>query len=245
MSESGDKKTLGNFRILIDEVSAEPNYNPANTKLKPPALNAQHTAADQSVDAVGSAQAPNKLAITDREKLFGELRSLAVRSRNFLKASGASKEVAADADQFVRKLSGGTKKLKAKAAAPVGPPAGPTPGAPTRSSSQMSYDNQVGHFRSYIEIVKNVSEYNPNEPDLKVAALTALGDELTAKNNAVSATSAALTQARGTRDRLLYLDDDSVVNTAKLVKTYVQAALGTDSQLYKKIKGLKFDGGPR
>ena len=30
-TESGDKKLLGNFRKLIDEVSADPNYNPANT----------------------------------------------------------------------------------------------------------------------------------------------------------------------------------------------------------------------
>lgn len=244
-TESGDKKVLGNFRTLIDEVSAEPNYNPANTKIKLPALNAQHTAADDAVDAVGSALAPNKLAITDRETVFGDLRALAVRSRNFLKASGASKEVAADAEQFVRKLSGGTKKGKTKAtAAGDGQPA-PADTSGTRSSSQLSYDNQVGHFRSYIEIVKNVSQYNPNEADLKVTALTAYADDLDAKSNAVSTTSAALTQARGTRDRLLYLDEDSVVNTAKLVKNYVQAALGSDSQLYKKIKGLKFDGGPR
>jgi hypothetical protein len=31
------------------------------------------------------------------------------------------------------------------------------------------------------------------------------------------------------------------VNTALLVKTYVRAAFGQDSQLYKAIKGLKFE----
>jgi hypothetical protein len=240
-TESGDKKLLGNFRKLIDEVSAESAYNPANAKLKPTALNAQHTAADTAVNAVASAHAPNKLAITERETGFGDLRPLVVRSRNFLKASGASKAVADDAEQFVRKLGGGSKKPKAKPAA-EGEGAAPAAETPaTRSSSQMSYDNQVGHFRSYIELLKNVSEYNPNEADLKVAALTAYADDLTTRNNTVSTTSAALNQARGTRDRLLYLDEDSVVNTAKLVKNYVQAALGSDSQLYKKIKGLTFE----
>ena len=43
-TESGDKKLLGNFRKLIDEVSADPNYNPANTKLKKSALEAQYDA---------------------------------------------------------------------------------------------------------------------------------------------------------------------------------------------------------
>ncbi len=244
-TESGDKKVIGNFRKLIDEVSAESGYNPANTKLKLPALEAKYTAADESVDALATALAPNKLAISAREAGFGDLRALAVRSRNFLKASGASKAVVADAEQFVRKLSGGSRKPKAKAPAASDAPPTDTPALATRSSSQLSYDNQVGHFRSYIEIVKNVPEYKPNEADLKVAALTAYADDLDARSNAVSTTSAALTQARGTRDRLLYLDDDSVVNTAKLVKSYVQAALGSDSPLFKKIRGLQFTGGPR
>lgn len=239
-TETGDKKLLGNFRTLLDEVSADSGYNPANAKLKLPALNAQYTAADAAVDTVAAASAPNKLAISDRETAFDNLRPLVVRSRNFLKASGAAKAVVADAEQFVRKLSGGTRKAKAKAAAAGDAPAAATETTVTRSSSQMSYDNQVGHFRSYIEIVKNVPEYNPNEAALEVAALTACGDDLTTKSNTVSTTSAALNQSRGTRDRLLYLDDDSVVNSAKLVKNYVQAALDSDSQLFKKIKPLKF-----
>ena len=244
-TESGDKKLLGNFRKLIDEVSADPAYNPANNKLKVPALNAQITAADAAADAVAAARAPNKLAITERETVFDDLRRLAVRSHNFLKASGAPKAVAEDAAQFVKKLSGGSKKGKAKAAAGGDAPGAAAETPATRSSSQMSFDNQVGHFRSFIEILKNVSQYNPNEADLKVTALTAYADDLVTKNNAVSTTSASLNQARGTRDRLLYLDDDSVLNTAKLVKSYVRAALGSDSQLFKKVSGLKFAGGPR
>jgi hypothetical protein len=239
-TESGDKKLLGNFRKLIDEVSADPDYNPANSKLKQSALETQYTAADASASALSAARAPNKLAITDRETAFGGLRALAVRSRNFLKASGAPKPVSADAETFIRKLSGGRKSPKVKAD-PKANPAAPAGEAPTtRSSSQMSYDNQIGHFESYIEIVKNVPAYKPNEADLKLAALTAFAADLMAKSNAVSTTSATLSQARGQRDRLLYLDEDSIVNTALLVKAYVHAALGTKSPLYKQVKGLEF-----
>ena len=39
---------------------------------------------------------------------------------------------------------------------------------------------------------------------------------------------------------LLYLNDDSVVNNALLVKAYVKGAMGTKSQLHKQIKGLTF-----
>lgn len=240
-TESGDKKLIGNFRKLIDEASADPAYDPANDKLKIAALETQYTAGDAADTAVAAARAPHKLAITDREDVFSGLRPLAVRSRNYLKASGAPKGVVDDADIYIVKLSGGRKSPKLK-----NDPN--TPGDESKgssSASQMSYDNQTGHFRSYIEIVRNVSAYNPNEADLKVAALLALAASLNAKSNAVSTTSATLDQARGVRDQLLYLADDSIVNTAKLVKAYVQAALGTQSQLYKKIKGLKFVMSPK
>ncbi len=93
MSESGDNKLLGNFRKLIDEVSAQPEYNPGSNKLKVTALNAQFIAADAAVTAVEAAHAPYKLAITDRESAFKEVRPMVVRSRNYLKASGAPKGV--------------------------------------------------------------------------------------------------------------------------------------------------------
>ncbi len=235
-NESGDKKLMGNFRKLIDECAADPAYNPANDDLKIPALEAQYTAGDAAVSGMAAKRAPNKLAITDRESAFGGLRPLAVRSRNFLKASGAPQGVIDDAETFIRKLGGGRKTPKV-----VDDPDTPEDESKQSSSaSQMSYDNQTGNFQSYIEIVKNVASYNPNEADLKVTALTALAASLTAKNNAVSTTTAELNQARGQRDQLLYLADDSIVNTALLVKAYVQAALGTQSQLYKQIKGLKF-----
>jgi hypothetical protein len=243
-TESGDNKLIGNFRKLIDEVSAEPAYDPANDDLKTTTLEAQYTAADAAVNAVNASRAPNKLAITDREDTFAGLRPLAVRSRNFLKASGAPAGVVDDAETFIRKLAGGRKSPKAKDD-PKTPKDESKEGAGSGSASQMSYDNQVGNFESYIEIVKNVSTYKPNEADLKITALSAFAADLTAKSNAVSTTSAALNQARGKRDQLLYLADDSIVNTAKLAKAYVQAALGSQSQLFKKIKGLKFVMSPK
>jgi hypothetical protein len=44
-NESGDLKLLGNFRKLIDLVSADTNYKPSNTALTSAAMNTQHTVA--------------------------------------------------------------------------------------------------------------------------------------------------------------------------------------------------------
>ena len=100
--------------VLIDEVSAEAAYNPANAKHKIPALEAQYTAGAAPVNAVAATRAPNKVAITDRETSFGGLRPLAVRSRNYLKASGPPAGVVEDAETFITKLSGGRKSPKLK-----------------------------------------------------------------------------------------------------------------------------------
>ena len=66
-----------------------------------------------------------------------------------------------------------------------------------------------------------------------------MAENLADMNSNVSTTFVPLGQARGLRDQLLYLNDDSVVNTALLAKAYVKGALGSNSQLHQ-IKGLKF-----
>lgn len=48
MSESGDSNVIGNFRKLIDEVSADAAYNPSNDDLKIPALEAHYRIRDWS-----------------------------------------------------------------------------------------------------------------------------------------------------------------------------------------------------
>lgn len=238
-TEAGDMKLMGNLRQLIDAVSADTSYNPSNALLTPTALESQYTAASASVQDVRTKSAPNKLAIDERQTAFDDLGKLAVRSRNLLKASGVSSKVREDADTFVRKLTGKRKS-------PKSPPVPDNPNTPeneagaSHSASQMSYDNQLGNFAGYVELLANVPEYTPNETDLKVAALKATSLALKAKNDAVSSTFVPLSQARGVRDNLLYTGADCVVNTAQLVKAYVRGAMGTNSQLHRQIKGLQF-----
>jgi len=244
-NESGDLKLLGNFRKLIDLVSADTAYKPANATLKPAALEGQHTAALASAHDVPAKLAVNMGAISDRENVFAGVKPLLTRVHGVAKASGAPKHVIDDLNTFRRKL---TAQRKAKTKAKTEPAAGgdtPTAAAEkAHSSAQLSYDNVVGHVDGYLEVLSNISAYNPNEADIKLPALHAFGDDLRAKNDAVSSTYVPLSQARGLRDQLLYQADTSVVNTALLVKEYVKGAFGTQSQLYKQIKGLEFKRRP-
>lgn len=235
-TEAGDMKLLGNYRKLIDLISAEPNYNPSNAKITKPALETHYTTSQAAAQDVPAKKAPNTLAITEREAVFDEVPGITRRSISMLKASGASQAIVDDAKPLARKLTGGRKSPRI-----VDDPNTPEDeSAGQRSASQMSYDNQRGNFNALRSLLANVPSYAPNENDLKLTALEAFAATLEAKSNAVSTTSVALGQARGVRDVVLYTGEDSVVERSKLVKAYVKAALGPDSALNKQIKGIEF-----
>lgn len=235
-SESGDMKLLGNFSKLIELISVDSNYDPANAPIKLPALNAQKVAAFAAVADVGTKEAPYKSAVNDRQDGFDGLGPVVSRSGNMLQASGASKNIIEDAKSKSRKITGRRKTAKAK----VDPNTPNSEVTKTHSVSQMSYENMAGNFDDYIAILQTVTTYAPNEADLKITGLTALANDLKAKNEAVNTTFAPLSAARGQRDQLLYLNEDCVVNIALLVKAYTRAAFGQGSQLFKSIKGLEF-----
>lgn len=243
-NEAGDKKLLGNFRKLIDFVSADPNYNPANTKLTVAQLELKYTAGQDATEGLLAERGPHKLSITDRKLGYDELPTRFTRSFNMFKASGAPDEIVDDAKTYKFKIDGTRRSPRTQPT--DGGNSGTAGGEPTggegttHSASQTSHENLLGHASAYLAIVRNVAAYNPNEADLKVPALEAFIAGLEVKNNAVNTAFVAVSQARGVRDRLLYTDDDSIVDIALLVKAYVKAAFGTQSELYKRIKGLEF-----
>lgn len=235
-TEAGDQRLLGNLRQLIDQIASELKYQPANPKLTKAALELLYTAGQSAAVAVSTANGPYKLAVTGRQTAFEALRPRITGSFNYVKASGAPDGEIEDAKGAMLKLTGKRRTAKIK----DDPKTPEDESRQSRSASQMSYDNQVGNFGVYLAILSNIAAYNPNEEEIKLTSLNALLGTLQAKNDAVSSASVTLSQARGVRDQVLYLADDSVIDIAKQVKAYIVAAFGTSSQLYKQTKGLKF-----
>lgn len=240
-SETGDMKILGNFRRLIDLVAADAAYQPNNGILKTGNLETRLAAASGAVDDIGVKIAPNKRAIDERQEAFKEAVALVRDSRNILKSSGASEATLEDADTFSRKVLG-LRKSEAKVVDPNAPTA---TAEKSHSASQLSYDAILGNFRSYTEIVKNEPLYNPNEAEFKTSSLDATGDDLEAKNNAVSTTFVPLNSARELRDTLLYTGENNLCDVAGLVKAYVRGVHGATSQFYKTVNALSFKRNPR
>lgn len=239
-TESGDQKLLGNLRKLIDFVSAEPNYNPANAEIKVAGLETLYTSGQSVTTNVKTAEAPYKVSVNNRQTIFADVAPRMGSAFRMAKASGADQLILDDIDTYRRKLSS-QRKPRAPKVDPDAPANEDGPSNNTHSTSQLSYDNQIGNVDGVVALLGTIASYNPNENELKITALQTFAAELRAANDAVSSNFPQLSQARGLRNEALYTGEDSVVNIAKLVKAYVSAAFGANSTLYKQIKGLKFD----
>lgn len=235
-NETGDMKILGNFRKLIDHVTADALYNPTNSDLDVSKLEASLTDSRGAVEDISVKMAPNKMAINARQEGYKQALATLRGSRNMLKSSGASQAVIDDANSFVLKALG-VRISKKKQDDPNTPE---NEALESHSASQQSFDAILGHLRNYIEIVKNEPLYDPNEVQFKVVTLEALADQLETLNNAVSSTFVPLSNARGTRDAKLYSGPKNLCDLAQLVKEYVKGVHTAQSQFYKTVNALSF-----
>ena len=104
----------------------------------------------------------------------------------------------------------------------------------------MSYDSRLDNLDKLIKLLASVPQYAPNEADLKVTALTALYNDLKAKNLAVINTEVPLNNARITRNDIMYKENIGLVDIALDIKTYIKSVYGATSPQFKQISGLKF-----
>lgn len=236
-NETGDMKILGNFRKEIDFCAAESAYNSSNALLAIAAMNNRYDGALAAVEAISAVNPAYKIAVNARAEAYEAAIKIYRRSRNILKSIGASPEFIADAQTYARKIFGTRKSDKA-----VDDPETPeNEAAKSHSASQLSYEAILGNMISYNDLLAAEPLYAPNETDLQIAALNAIVADLQAKNDAVSQTFVPLSNARALRDQLLYINKDCVINVALACKDYVEGAFGSDSTLFKQIKGLKFE----
>jgi len=239
-SETGHAKNVANFEKLIAETSAfGENFNPSKATLKLTALNTQLATAKAAIAAVNSAEPAYKNAVSARDAAFAPLGKLITRINNALKASDTTVQEDESALTLVRKLQGRRATAKKtedekKALAAEGKE------VVEISSSQMSFDSRLDNFDRLIKLLSSIPAYAPNEADLKVEALTALYNDLKAKNMAVINAETPLSTARIARNEVLYKQNTGIVDITVDVKNYVKSVFGATSPQYKLISNIKF-----
>ena len=239
-SETGHAKNVANLDELISFVGGYGAvYNPSKSAIKLLALQALSTAAKTAIGAVNSANSAYSNAVAAREVAFAPLGKLTTRILNALKATDTTTQVDESAQTIVRKLQGRRANPKksedeVKALAAEGKEVNEI------STSQMSYDSRLDNFDKLIKLLTSVPLYAPNEAELKVAALTTLYNDLKAKNAAVIAASTPLSNARITRNDVMYKPNTGLVDVALDTKTYIKSVFGASSPQYKQVSKLGF-----
>jgi hypothetical protein len=239
-SEQGHNRNAVNFdKLIINCTSYGTTYNPSKAALKIAAMQAQATAAKNSLTNVNTLTPAYKNAVTARVTAFKSLDKLITRANNALKVSDTTKEVIESAQTIVRKLQGRRatpkkteeeKKIAAVAGKEI----------VEISSSQLSYDSRLDNLDKLIKLFSSVAAYAPNEADLKITAFTALFTDLKARNLAVINAETPLSNARIARNDIMYKDSVGLVDIANDVKIYIKSVFGATSPQYKQVSSLKF-----
>ena len=239
-TESGHAKNVANFEQLVTFCSAYgATYNPVKAAIKLAALNATLVAAKTTITNVNAALPAYSNAIAARQVAFAPLSKLITRVTNAIRAADTSQKVDETVQTLARKLQGRRTKAKLtdeekQALAAKGREVKEV------SSSQLSFDNQLDNFDKLIKLLTSIPQYAPNEADLKVASLTSLLADLKAKNLAVVTATTPLSNARISRNDLLYKENLGIVDIAQDVKAYIKSVFGATSPQYKQISGLSF-----
>jgi hypothetical protein len=236
-SETGHAKNVANFEDLISFCTGYGAvYNPANPQLTIAQLTTLQTNAKNAIDALKPLKTDFDRATNDRVLEFEDLKSLSTKVTNAFAICGADDEAVKDVQTINRKMQG-ARAGKEPAPDPANP-AAPVPA--THSTSQQSYDSLIENYSKLIVTVSKEPLYKPNEVELQVATLNVKLSDMKTKNTNVANTYTPYSNARITRDELLYDKDNGLVAIALDVKKYVKSIFGATSPEYKQVNGLEF-----
>jgi len=239
-SETGHSKNVANMDELASfTLGYGPAYNPTKPSIKTDSLHEISTIARKAINEVNGTMPVYSNAVADREAAFIPISKLVTRVLNALKATDTSAQVIDNAKTLVRKIQGqrATPK-KTPEQKKVLEAAGKE--VVEISSSQMSFNSRMESFDKLIKLLTNVPLYGPNETDLTIDSLTTLYNNLRDKNAAVLSAAIPLSNARLTRNDILYKTDTGLIDTARNAKFYIKSLFGATSPQYKQVSKLGF-----
>lgn len=237
-SETGHSKNVANFEDLISFCTGYgASYNPSKAAIKTPALATLKANALTSLSAVTTAKTAFSNATNARQAAFEPLKKLCTKIVNALDATDANDKLVDNAKTINNKLQG-----KRSGEKPTPPVAGATEAAEdkTISVSQQSFDSLIENFSKLIELVSSEPSFTPNETELQVSTLTTTLGNLKTTNTGVINAYTNYSNARITRNSILYGATSGLVEIAGDVKKYVKSVFGATSPQFKQVSGLEF-----
>lgn len=233
ISETGHAINVANFETLITVCLGHGViYNPVNTAIQIPQLQAKLLLAQQKLNATAGQRAVFNTATNERIEAFSNLEVLCTQAYNAFAVSGATPLDISDLQTINKKIQGPSKKRTTA-----------TPGNSTQaevSTSQQSYDSKLNFFTNFIQYLQAKPVYNPNESYLKIPILQTKLAYMTEKNQNVDTATFAYNQSLNDRNDELYNPTLGLVQTSKEVKKYAKSVFGASSPEYKQINSIEF-----
>jgi hypothetical protein len=239
-SDSGHAMNVANFKVLNGYVVGYgESYNPSNNLIKLPAMQEMAEIATGVQGAHTATISPYKNAMAAREIVFSPLSGLVSRAMNILKSSGASKQVYDQVNTIARKIKGQRASKKIKPEPPVEGKE-PEPVPKQISASHMGYDSRIANFEIFISMLAGIPEYNPNEGDLKIEALSELLEVLKVKNSDFLEVEVPYSNTRLARNEVFYTSITGLCDVGQSSKNYVKGVFGASSPQFKQISKIQF-----
>ena len=232
-SEVGHAKNVANLQKLTEQVTVYTLYNPPVDNLKVANLTALYTTASTKLSEVEDKRNANKNAITLRQSAFENLKSTCTKIINHLEILGLPSGTIDQAKSLNRTIQGGQKK-------PATPHEEGKEETKTVSTSRQSYTQKADNFGILLQLLGTITEYNPNEDDLKLTNLETYKNSLVSSTQSVDQTEAELNNKLIERDQILYADGTGLYSIAQNVKKYVKSLYGATSPEYANVSGIEF-----
>ena len=232
-SETGHAKNVANLQKLTEQVTVYTLYNPPVDNLKVANLTALYIAASTKLNEVEDKRNANKNAITVRQSAFENLKSTCTKIINHLEILGLPQGTIDQAKSLNRTIQGGQKKTTT-------PPEEGKEETKTVSTSRQSYTQQADNFGILLQLLGTITEYNPNEDDLKLTNLETYKNLLVSSTQSVDQTEAELNNKLIERDQILYADGTGLYSIAQNVKKYVKSLYGAISPEYTNVSSIEF-----
>ena len=232
-SETGHAKNVANLQKLTEQVTVYTLYNPPVDNLKVANLTALYIAASTKLNEVEDKRNANKNAITVRQSAFENLKSTCTKIINHLEILGLPQGTIDQAKSLNRTIQGGQKKTAT-------PPEEGKEETKTVSTSRQSYTQQADNFGILLQLLGTITEYNPNEDDLKLTNLETYKNLLVSSTQSVDQTEAELNNKLIERDQILYADGTGLYSIAQNFKKYVKSLYGDTSPEYTNVSSIEY-----
>lgn len=108
------------------------------------------------------------------------------------------------------------------------------------STSQLGFDRVVDNVGKYVLFLDSLTNYNPNEADMKKSAIQAYWQSIVNANSLVLNANQEEANTRDARNEVMFYRVDSVYSVAQSIKEYLASLENVNSAELKMILKLKF-----